>query len=91
MTNKEAKLNLEKLLLLYDNGMIDFSVIRESVKVAISALEKQVPKKPEYEEEDRFVKNHFAWYAYCPQCGCEIDTGNMHCTQCGQAIDWTEE
>ena len=38
MTREEAKANLEKLLLLYDDGMIDFSAIRESVKVAIEAL-----------------------------------------------------
>ena len=58
---------------------------------AIEALEKQIPKEPEYKEEDRFAKNYFAWYTYCPQCGCEINTGDMHCTQCGQAIDWEEE
>lgn len=39
MTPEEAKENLEKLLLLYDDGMIDFRVIRESVKVAIEALQ----------------------------------------------------
>jgi len=38
MTSEEAKANLEKLLLLYDDGMIDFHVIRESVKMAIEAL-----------------------------------------------------
>ena len=38
MTNEEARSNLEKLLLLYDDGMIDFSTIRESIKVAIKAL-----------------------------------------------------
>ena len=59
--------------------------------MAVEALKKQIPKKPEYKEEDRFVKNHFAWYTHCPQCGCEINAGDMHCTQCGQAIDWSEE
>ena len=38
MTNEEVRSNLEKLLQLYDDGMIDFSIIRESIKVAISAL-----------------------------------------------------
>ena len=38
MTAEEAKANLEKLLLLYDDGMIDFSTIRESIKMAIEAL-----------------------------------------------------
>ena len=41
MTNEEARSNLEKLSQLSDDGMIDFSTIRESIKVAISALEKQ--------------------------------------------------
>ena len=38
MTNEEARLNLEKLSHLYDEGIIDFSIIRESIKVAIEAL-----------------------------------------------------
>lgn len=59
--------------------------------IAIEALEKQIPKEPEYKEEDRFLENHFAWFTYCPQCGCEIVAGDMHCIQCGQAIDWTED
>lgn len=41
MTNEEARLNLEKLLQIYDDGMIDFSIIRESIKVAIEALKAQ--------------------------------------------------
>ena len=38
MTNEEARSNLEKLLQLYDDGMIDFSIIRGSIKLAIEAL-----------------------------------------------------
>lgn len=41
MTNEEARSNLEKLLQLYDDGMIDFSIIRESIKLAIEALKEQ--------------------------------------------------
>lgn len=39
MTTGEAKANLEKLLLLYDDGMIDFFTIRESIKIAIKAMD----------------------------------------------------
>lgn len=60
-------------------------------EIAVEAMEKQIPKMPEYKEEDRFIKNHFAWYTYCPQCGCEINAGDMYCIQCGQAISWEEE
>lgn len=89
MTNDEAANILKNVAWLGTNHQV--GEVEEAVKLAIEALEKQIPKKPEYKEEDRFVKNHFAWYAYCPQCGREIDTGDMHCTQCGQAIDWSDE
>lgn len=59
--------------------------------IAVEAMEKQIPMKPKYKEEDRFVKNHFAVYPYCPVCEKEVVAGDMHCVQCGQAIDWEEE
>lgn len=62
-----------------------------AVEIAVEAMEKQIPKEPEYKEEDRFVKNFFAVYPYCPRCGNEVATDDMHCVQCGQAIDWEEE
>ena len=62
----------------------------EAVDMSIDALEKQIPKKPKYKAEDRFVKNHFTVYPYCPVCEKEVVAGDMHCVQCGQAIDWTE-
>lgn len=49
---------------------------------AISALEKQVPEKPEY-------------YARCPKCGndnFEYGINNWeckYCPDCGQALDWS--
>lgn len=46
MTSEEAKANLEKLLLLYDDGMIDFHVIRESVKIAIETLQNSPAQMP---------------------------------------------
>lgn len=42
MTNEEAKVNLEKLLQIYDDpGIIDFTVIVESIKMALEALKRQ--------------------------------------------------
>lgn len=60
------------------------------VKIAVEAMEKQIPKEPNYKAEDRYVKNHFAVYPYCPVCEKEVVAGDMHCVQCGQAIDWEE-
>ena len=60
----------------------------EALKVGISALEKQVPKKVIWENEI------FSW-AYCPNCGSDMcDKHNeefQFCPDCGQALDWSEE
>lgn len=51
-----------------------------------AALEKQIPKKPDYEDYD----------AKCPVCGHEFennvnDWGCSFCQGCGQKLDWREE
>lgn len=59
--------------------------LAESIEIAISALEKQIPKKP--------PKGHL-----CPNSDCgrilpfEITAFNIpHCWYCGQALDWSED
>ena len=59
-------------------------------EIAVDAMEKQIPKKPNYKEEDRFAKELFAVYTYCPACKKEVGVDDMYCVCCGQAIDWTE-
>ena len=61
-----------------------------AVEIAVEAMEKQIPMKPNYKEEDRFVKELFAVYTYCPVCKKEVAVDDMYCVCCGQAIDWTE-
>ena len=64
----------------------------KALEVAISALEKQIPKKPTH-EATRYINNT------CPYCKNVIDNidrcGNRilepFCKFCGQAIDWSEE
>ena len=56
---------------------------KEAIKLAIEALEKQIPKKPM--EKD-------GWLA-CPNCEISM-SGRMYvpwCDNCGQALDWSEE
>ena len=59
-------------------------------ETAIEALEKQVPKKPIYVEDDgiRYTDSY-----RCPNCqGAFAGTGiACYCYHCGQAIDWSEE
>ena len=59
--------------------------IEEELHLAIKALEKQIPKKPLYENtyDDCVVYS-------CPACKDEklILSGDNYCTTCGQALDW---
>lgn len=60
---------------------------RVAIKLAIDALEKQVPKKP--------ISNKRGYYD-CPNCSCNLEvvldevSDIDFCFICGQAIDWTE-
>lgn len=47
-------------------------------EIAISAMEKQVPRKPEG------IKLS---YAIC-KCGSKLGIGDIYCRVCGQKIDW---
>ena len=91
MTNQEAIKRIEEHIAIHKYRESHAMHIVEALEMAISALEKQIPEIPKYKEEDRFVKNCFAWYTYCPKCRCEINTGDMYCAVCGQEIDWEEE
>lgn len=57
---------------------------QDACKMAIEALKKQIPKKPELKGE----------YYVCSVCGVfqETSEGNPpYCINCGQAIGWEEE
>lgn len=70
----------------------------EAVDMAISALEKQIPKKPIIKID---VFNENLWHLYCPTCGTWVGMHNkrlkqtdMHnntnseiCAKCGQMFD----
>ena len=53
----------------------------EIITIAISALEKQIPKKPiEYDGVPHFL---------CPNCNKDVFAYDHHC-ECGQALKWEE-
>ena len=60
----------------------------EAVNMAISALEEQIPEKPEY-SSDGYADGNPVWDAYCPVCGKELD-GEAICPKCGQRILWED-
>lgn len=70
---------------------------KEAMKMAISALEKQIPKKPVMKNDDG-IECDSGMPPYCPTCGIELtdripfDNKDFyfHCLNCGQALDWTD-
>lgn len=60
--------------------------------IAIEALEKQLPKKAEY--EGGFSNNGFTRYrmAKCPDCDRWHSSRDeiIYCSKCGQRLDWSE-
>ena len=96
MTNAEAIEKFKKIkrgnIFLIHQRIEEKEVIEDYslCDMAISALEKQIPKEPNYKVEDRYIKNHFISIPICPICHREIVAGDMHCYSCGQRISWEE-
>ena len=91
MTESEAKVILESEYKFHG----ECSVFGEALTIAINALEKQIPKKPEpinYKKYMDSVKNaNFLRGAYwCPGCKHVIRSGD-YCEDCGQKLDWSDE
>lgn len=61
-------------------------------KVAIEALEKQLPKKVKMRAEYRDLNgNLMCFKAFCPSCGRVVDSyRNKNCHVCTQVLDWSE-
>ena len=86
MTIEEA---IEQLKL---NKPSAYSELRNSIDMAIDALENQIPKKP-YDVDER-EENDFYYLGFmCPSCNKAI-VGQPYrpnyCKHCGQALNWLE-
>ena len=78
MTPQEA-INIIEDVTWQDNGR-HYGKIVPAREIAISALEKQIPKKP-----IKTPDNH-KWF--CPTCHNPIRLGRNHCCNCGQKIGY---
>ena len=77
---KEVRFNMSKI------GLSDKAAKRvvEARNMAIKALEKQIPKKPDFTEDKEF--------ALCPCCnGKGLLNKQKYCDNCGQKLDWSDE
>ncbi len=96
MVIKEAIRRIKEHNEIHSRKEKNFAIhITEALNLAIEALEKQIPKKPDY-EGDGYDENGILIYdrAICPCCGnddFEYDINNWgckFCPDCGQALDW---
>ena len=68
----------------------------EALKVAVVALEKQIPKKPIKLKANEDIKiGAGTWKAgttvyKCPRCDSFISRSSNYCDKCGQAFDWSD-
>lgn len=74
MTEQEAIIELS-----YDNTAYGGRCTEEVRKIAIKALEKQIPKKN--------IGNILG--VYCSECNHFLDGTEYYCQSCGQKLDWT--
>ena len=71
-------------------------LLNEACFIGRQAILKQISKRPDY-EADGYDENGNLIYdaAYCPICRHEFeyginDWGSKFCSDCGQALDWSE-
>lgn len=81
MTNKEAIIDIRENIQPIIGG--------KSLDLTISALEKQMPKKPIL---DTIFPSGVKWWR-CPVCnkiivGCIANRPQKYCSNCGQALDF---
>ena len=88
MTNEEAI----KMLKQWNDDLLPYEDEKEGIEchnIAISALEKQIPKKPIL---DTIFPSGVKWWC-CPVCnkiivGCIAGRPQKYCDDCGQALDF---
>lgn len=91
MTNKEVKNNFVQNLA--ENAYINMCSVEE-MNIAIEALEKQIPKKPDligdgYDDNGNLIYD--TWICPCCETEYEIDYDDYKfCPNCGQALDWRD-
>ena len=84
---KELKYSIEP-----NQGFMELrKQIEGAIKMAIEALEKQIPEIPDY-EGDGYADGELVYDTWiCPRCGrhYEIDYDHyVYCPECGQLISW---
>ena len=96
MTNEEAIERLKRRLKCAEYVDSDYCdcVDIEAIKVAIDALEKQIPKPLKRKEIFVHLLHKKIEYPQCPICGNDyegtLSQGCYYCNICGQKLNWGE-
>lgn len=61
-----------------------YNIPLKNMEMIVQALEKQIPKKPDFTEDKEF--------ALCPCCnGKGLFDKQKYCDNCGQKLDWEDD
>lgn len=102
MTQQEAISALKQINLKRVHPFYDWEEMLEVRDIAIKALEKQIPKKPDTLTYRPLLLS--GWKYQCPNCGCAVgknknlefayeeylEAYQSNCMNCGQALDWSD-
>lgn len=90
MDLKEAKELLESRIAIIKSDYPEMADYREALELAVNALEKRIPVKPNYDSDGNPIWN--TWI--CPRCDEYYEViydDYKYCPNCGQHIDHSEE
>ena len=60
----------------------------EVFRMAIKALEKQIPKKA---KQKLYLESDDMYVGQCPNCNFGMNSEMNYCDYCGQRLDWSED
>lgn len=67
----------------------EYQEVEEATKMAIEALEKQIPKKIRVYHDESDTEDMFEDMCACPVCDRDLHGGgDKYCPRCGQKILW---
>ena len=88
MTAQEAISRIQDHNEVHSRAEKHFAIrITEALNMAVEALKKQIPKKTIRRQP---VGNGTVVYGYCPICGDATSNFRAFCSECGQALDWSD-